>query len=89
MIKTLFVGVNQNIATSAWKGTGFPALLHQTLNLMTVEEYNKNVIFKEYFFEDKEWLQEVSDGIDLLEEMAVQEKALREAADNKKGKKKR
>lgn len=56
---------------------------------MTVAEYNRNVLFKEYFFEEKEWLQEMSDGNDLLEEMAVQEKALREAADNKKGKKKR
>ncbi len=63
--------------------------MHGTLQSLTVSEYNNNILFKEYFYENKEWLQEMSDGTDLLEEMAAQEKALREASDNKKGKKKK
>ena len=36
-------------------------------------------MFKEYFFEDKEWIQEMSDGLELLEALNAQVFAFTEA----------
>ena len=79
MIKVLFVGVDLNPATSIWKGDGYFASLKYMLESASIKDYNRNIMYKEYFFEDKEWIQEMSDGLELLEALNAQVFAFTEA----------
>ena len=49
-------------ATSIWNDDGYNAMLKHILDTVSVHEYNTNILFKEYLFEDKEWLADMSDG---------------------------
>ena len=79
LIKTFFVGVDLNPATSVWTGDGYLASLKFLLQSISVMDYNRNILFKEYFFEDKEWIQEMTDGLELIEALKVQVAAFVEA----------
>jgi len=49
------------------------------LESASIKDYNRNIMYKEYFFEDKEWIQEMSDGLELLEALNAQVLAFNEA----------
>ena len=71
-----------NPSTTVWKGDGYQAILKQLLETIRIEDYNRNILYKEYFFEDKEWIQDMTDGLELLEALKVQAAALAETQKN-------
>lgn len=67
LIKGISIGCNSLPSTSAWKGDAYLGLTKRVLDKLTIEEYNSLILFKDYFFEDKEWFTDMTDGEELLE----------------------
>jgi len=91
LIRTLCVGDRMLPSTSGWKSDGFHALVKKVVSSVNIAEYNRQIMFKEQYFEDKEWFVDLTDGRDLIEAIAAEEaaeKAAIEEAKNAKGKKK-
>ena len=91
LIKTLAVGDRMLPSTSGWKSDGFSALIKKVILSVSISDYNQQVMFKEQYFEDKEWFVDLSDGKDIVDAIIAQEAAERaalEEAKNTKGKKK-
>jgi len=91
LIRTLCVGERMLPSTSGWKSDGFHALIKKVIQSSNISEYNSQIMFKEQYFEDKEWFVDLTDGKDIFEAIAAQEaaeKAAIEEAKNTKGKKK-
>ena len=91
LIKTLAVGDRMLPSTSGWKSDGFGALIKKVIESVCISDYNQQVLFKEQYFEDKEWFVDLSDGKDIIDAILAQEAAERaalEEAKNTKGKKK-
>ena len=78
-------------STSGWKSDAFNALIKKVLEQISIQQYNQLIMFKETYFEDKEWFADLTDGRDIIEAIIAQEaaeKAALEEAKNSKGKKK-
>jgi hypothetical protein len=67
------VGEKNLPQTSMWKSNGYIGMMKKLLDTISIEEYNKNIMFKEYLFEDKEWFVDLTDGLDLLDALEAQE----------------
>ena len=86
IIACLSVGDCNNPGTSAWKSDAYLALIKQVLDSLSIQEYNDQILFKEHYFEDKEWLADMTDGEDLIEAVLAEERAKAALESPKKGK---
>jgi hypothetical protein len=50
-------------------------MLKKVLEAMTIQEYNHNILFKEHYFEDKEWFEDMTDGSDLIQAHVARERS--------------
>jgi hypothetical protein len=41
--------------TSVWKSDGYNAMIKLVIDSFNISEYNSNILFKEYLYEDNEW----------------------------------
>lgn len=73
--------MNQLSSISAWRSDAYMAMSKRFLESVSIQEYNDNLLFKENFFEDKEWFTDMTDGEELMQALIEQEKAQKAAAE--------
>lgn len=87
LVHGMSIGCNSLPSTSAWKSDAYLGLTKRVLDGLSIEEYNSIILFKDDFFEDKEWFTDMTDGEELLEALYEQERQAKLAQETqKKGK---